>query len=249
MMTKGLKTGPRTLLKKALKFSPWPLTRNMAYDRLTRRIVKEYCSPDSNCIDIGAHEGEIADLFLRFAPKGHHEAFEPIPEYYRFLQSKYEGRPVAVHPYALSDKRGKQRFHHVVSNPAYSGLEARELDGKEEVTDWIEVETATLDEVIAPDKRVDLVKVDVEGGEYHALKGGIKTLEKGKPLVIFEHGKGGADHYGISPGDLFDLLYGIGYELHVLRGFFGNSKALTRQRFTEVFEKGADWYFLAIGKE
>jgi precorrin-6B methylase 2 len=35
-------------------------------------------------------------------------------------------------------------------------------------------------------KRVDLIKMDIEGGEYNALKGAIKTIRKFKPKIIIE---------------------------------------------------------------
>jgi FkbM family methyltransferase len=38
-------------------------------------------------------------------------------------------------------------------------------------------------------KRVDLIKIDVEGMEEHVLKGAILTLEKCKPFIYFEHSK------------------------------------------------------------
>jgi hypothetical protein len=35
-------------------------------------------------------------------------------------------------------------------------------------------------------RKVDLIKMDIEGEEYNALKGAIKTIRKFKPKIIIE---------------------------------------------------------------
>jgi hypothetical protein len=35
----------------------------------------------------------------------------------------------------------------------------------------------------------DLLKIDVEGGEYHVLKGAVETIQKYRPVVIMETDK------------------------------------------------------------
>jgi FkbM family methyltransferase len=35
-------------------------------------------------------------------------------------------------------------------------------------------------------KRVDLIKIDIEGEEYNALKGATKTIKRFKPKIIIE---------------------------------------------------------------
>jgi hypothetical protein len=61
------------------------LTKNLKYDRLTRKILKNQLEVNFNCIDVGCHKGEILDLMLKYAPEGEHYAFEPIPYLYQEL--------------------------------------------------------------------------------------------------------------------------------------------------------------------
>jgi hypothetical protein len=42
-------------------------------------ILAAALRPDSNCIDIGAHGGDVLADMLRLAPHGRHVAFEPLP--------------------------------------------------------------------------------------------------------------------------------------------------------------------------
>ena len=61
----------------------------MRYDRATEIAMIRIIEPDSNCIDIGCHKGEILNIMLRLAPKGRHAGFEPIPDFYNYLINFY----------------------------------------------------------------------------------------------------------------------------------------------------------------
>jgi len=49
-----------------------------------------------------------------------------------------------------------------------------------------EVQLVTVDEVIARDRRVAIIQLDVEGHEQRALAGAIKTIERWRPLIVVE---------------------------------------------------------------
>jgi hypothetical protein len=59
----------KELIKKALKSLPFDFTLNQRYDRLTRKVIKSVCRPDSHCIDVGCHKGEILDLLIAAAAR------------------------------------------------------------------------------------------------------------------------------------------------------------------------------------
>ena len=48
------------------------------YDALTREIIRRELKPDSTCVDVGCHSGEILDMMLEAAPRGEFYCFEPI---------------------------------------------------------------------------------------------------------------------------------------------------------------------------
>ncbi len=79
-------------LRWLLVFLHMDLTKNIEYDRLTKKLIRKSLKTDSNCIDIGCHQGEILDLFLKYAPKGHHLVFEPIPRMFKDLKANYKKR-------------------------------------------------------------------------------------------------------------------------------------------------------------
>src|SRR4051812_13194549 len=114
----------KDLVRKSLNALHLDITKNLKYDRLTKVIISGVVTPDSICIDVGCHKGEILDLLLRQAPKGHHYAFEPIPDLFNDLVIKY-GDKNHIFSYALADKEGTTTFQFVRNAPAYSGLKQR----------------------------------------------------------------------------------------------------------------------------
>ncbi|MFK7982299.1 MAG: FkbM family methyltransferase, partial [Saprospiraceae bacterium] len=150
------------MLKKWLKKLPIPITQNHRYDIQAKKVIKKVLTKSSNCMDVGCHEGEFLDLFLKYAPAGQHFAFEPLPDYYENLVKNY-GQKCKIHPQALSDKKGESTFNYVISNPAYSGLQKRNYDKPNEKDTSITVETDLLDDLLPAKTKIDFIKIDVEG--------------------------------------------------------------------------------------
>ena len=237
----------RNIIKRLV---PFPLSKNHLYDRLTMDILKKHLKPDSNCIDVGAHKGEILDWFLKFAPAGRHFGFEPIPELFRKLQQKYSGKPaVSLQQLALSNVREKTSFNHVLTNPAYSGIKKRRYDRKHEKDTIIEVQTDLLDELIPEQLPIACIKIDVEGAELLVLKGAVRILRTYRPLVIFECGLGASDIYGTTADAMFDFFDGSGYRISLLQDFTRNQKPLDRKAFQNQFNSNENYYFIAHAGE
>lgn len=218
------------------------------YDQQTTAVMRRVLASGSNCIDVGCHQGAVLDEMLRLAPEGVHYAFEPLPDFYSALQRKYSGA-ANVHLYeaALSDKTGCVSFQHVVTNPAYSGLQRRRYDRPQEQLEEILVDMLRLDDVIPASLQVHFLKIDVEGAELQVLRGAQETLHRCRPYVVFEHGLGGADMYGTHPEQVFDLLVACGLQVSLMGDWLtsGSHAPLSRDAFVEQFNTGRNYYFLA----
>lgn len=235
----------KEIIKKIIKSLPVAFTRNQRYDQLTKKIIKSVCKPESNCVDVGCHKGEMTDLMKKFAPNGKHFGFEPIPELYAFLVEKYKDTNVKIYDFALSNTYGTATFNYVVSNPSYSGLIKRKYDKPHEEDTSIVVKTEKLDTVIPLNTKIDLIKIDVEGGELLVLEGATELLKRDKPVVIFEHGIGASDYYGSSPDKIHHLFSSCKMKIFTLENFLNKGKHLNLAEFEKQYYNQINYYFVA----
>ena len=221
-------------------------TKNDVYDQLTAEIMRARLRPDSNCVDVGCHAGAILDEMLALAPRGVHHAFEPLPHLAAALRAKYAGRPnVVLHEMALSNAAGTTTFHANRDHPGMSGLERRDYLSDHDRVELIQVKTERLDAIVPADRRIDFVKVDVEGAESLVFEGAQACLRRDRPVVVFEHGTASREFYGAGSGVVFDLLAQAGLKVSLLEDFVRGGTPLAREDFIHQVEAGLDFYFVA----
>jgi FkbM family methyltransferase len=204
-----------------------------------RRLLAFCLKPDSNCIDIGSHHGTVLAEMLRVAPQGLHIAYEPLQHLCLELRQRFP--QVDVRCAALSNVEGESSFAYVKNLEASSGLRQTEYWRKAEVESII-VHTERLDDHLDANYLPTLLKIDVEGAEGLVLQGAINTLARHQPIVVFEHGKGGAEYYDTTPADVFSLLC---VEAR-LRIFDLDGKGpYSLEEFESTFEANYCWNFVA----
>lgn len=212
-------------------------------DRWTVAILQRVLRDDSTCVDVGCANGAILRQMLRFAPKGKHFAFEPRPQAAQALREHFP--QVQVFELALADTQGESTFQHVVSNPGYSGLRARQYPSANETIETLHVRTDRLDNVLPAGQSIALLKIDVEGAEFQVLQGAEDTIRRSRPYIVFEHGKGAAEFYGTTSEQIYDFLVGTcGLRVSLPPDWLAGRPPLDRGGFVSQFG-GPIWYFLA----
>lgn len=212
-------------------------------DRWTVAIMRRVLRPDSSCVDVGCAEGQILRHMLRFATRGAHFAFEPQPLAAQALGERFPH--VQVFALALADFEGESTFQHVVSNPGYSGLRARQYPRDDETIATLHVRVDRLDHVLPEGHRIDFLKIDVEGAELQVLRGAEATIRRSRPIIVFEHGKGAAEFYGTKSEQIYDFLVETcGLRLSLPPDWLAGRPPLDRDGFVSQFG-GAHWYFIA----
>jgi len=222
---------------------PVAVPLNELYDEWTRQIARRVLRPGLIGIDVGAHAGDMLGPMVEAAPDDRHIAIEPIPSLAAELRKNFP--TVSVHELALAAAAGADvSFHHVTSNPGYSGLRERRYDRENETVELTTVRTARLDDLVPEDAHVAMIKIDVEGGELGVLQGATKTLEA-RPVVVFEHGLGAADHYGTTPDDIWSVFADASMRVSLLQAYLEGGPTLTAAGFGEQFHSGQNYYFVA----
>lgn len=218
--------------------------RGARYDREATDVMRRVLRPDSSCIDVGAHSGSMLEEILELAPRGSHHAFEPLPRYAARLRSRFP--QVQVHEAAVGDEMGEVEFVHVVNAPAYSGLRERDYDRPDVKLERVRVREVRLDEVIPESSAIAFIKIDIEGGEFHALRGAQRTVRRCRPVVVFEAGAQSTGRYGVVPEDLYRLVTtDLACSLSTMERWLAGAPPYDEPEFGEAWRRGSEFYFIA----
>lgn len=132
-------------------------------DRGDRTLRLDYdLGPHSLVFDLGGYEGQWAsDIFGRYACPIH--VFEPVPEFAQRIEERFRTNPkIAVHRFGLAARTGRAEL-------SLAG-DATSLYGTGALRRSIELVEAAQFFRERRIEHVDLVKINVEGGEYDLLE-------------------------------------------------------------------------------
>jgi FkbM family methyltransferase len=180
------------------------------------KIVSSIVRRDSSVVDVGCHIGSFLSLAVRYAPEGKHIAFEASPTKAAMLTRKFER--VEIVNKAVSDHNGRARF-----------VEDATLSGTSYVGDsgTIEVAACTLDDALTG-RRIDLLKLDIEGHEFRAFKGAQRIMSEQRPPIIFECGPTADTPHR---REMFDLMTSHGYGVMCFADFLHNRGPIQYDEF------------------
>ena len=152
-----------------------------------QRLASAWNAPIATIFDVGANVGETALALRSRFPAARILAFEPHPETCRRLRANVGGHGVETFDFALGDaSRSAELFEYrfstlnsLVENAPYAvrfGETARTRP----------VTVRTLDEFCreAEIDRIDVLKVDTEGGDLDVLRGGGALLHEGRVRFV-----------------------------------------------------------------
>ncbi|MCR4426950.1 MAG: FkbM family methyltransferase [Firmicutes bacterium] len=167
-----------------LSVAPGLIINGIHEPQLTNYLGKTI-KPGFTCVDVGANIGYFTVLMGHLVgPKGKVTAYEPDPVNHSFLLDNLSINclrdrvtPLECAVYSSSDeiafylstrfrghasihRHGKEYFHHYT----------------DEITQ-VEVPAERLDSRFRAGDHIDLIKLDIEGGEYHALLGASDLIE------------------------------------------------------------------------
>ncbi|MDP2684176.1 MAG: FkbM family methyltransferase [bacterium] len=188
------------------------------YEKETMVLVKKIMRPGMTIVDIGAHIGYFTRAFSKSTGSaGVVYAFEADPENFEVLEKNTNFMSnVRRYPTAISDHVGKIDFYHCEEKAGCnSTLPNLPLDYKMKK---ISVYATDLDTALeqAGVKHVDLIKIDIEGGEVTALKGMKKTLEQKDISLIIEFAPAWIVAAGVTPQGFLSELASLGFNLFAI---------------------------------
>jgi len=217
--------------------------------RNIKKLLKRVLEEGSVCVDVGSHRGSFLKKFLKHSPEGHHMAFEPIPKLAERLKKIFP--MVEIFECALGDEIDIKPFYYVPELTGWSGLK-KQWYPKEVNPEVIKVEVRTLDSVIS--RKIDFIKIDVEGAEFEVLRGGINVIKKYMPVILFEHAYIHNIDYYTTPERVFNLLVNE-YDMNIFTlNMFGPLSlnkfvAIYEMAFKMEYDRYAETNFVAMSQE
>lgn len=187
--------------------------------------------PDFFFVQIGAFDGRSGDplheLIVAHGWRG--VLVEPQRRYFAELESTYGDRPgLSLRNVAVADRREKRQLYRIRDDvpglPEWAPQTAsfdratilrhsEDIPGIEALLETEEVDCVMLDEILAeaPDGRIDLLQIDVEGFDHEIIR--MLDFERFAPSIIrFEHKHLHAEDYEAALRRLIDNGYRIAFE-------------------------------------
>jgi FkbM family methyltransferase len=173
------------------------------------------------CLDIGANFGEVASHMARLVGRdGAVHAFEPAPSQFARLcaHAKRNGQSIQCHNLAVSDHCGSTQMAVPTEAAQNQGLGTIVASALPSGYALASVQLTTLDEFARRQRlaRLDFIKLDIQGAEPLAIKGGLQTIAKFMPLIASEVSPPDLTALGYTSRQYCDMLTGLGYVVHTL---------------------------------
>lgn len=183
---------------------------------LEAELYRARIKPGMTVLEIGANVGFFTLLFSGLAgEQGRVLAFEPDPSNFRLLEKSAaeSGRAnITCRQAAVSDRSGTLKL-----------FISEENRGDHRVYDCgdgrgcVDVQAASIDEVLGAGGRADFIKMDIQGAEYRALLGMERTVRNSPGLAMLcEFSPGLIRKAGDSPAALLEKLSEYGFGLSYL---------------------------------
>lgn len=164
----------------------------------------DYVKNLRTAVDIGAHCGlwskELTKMFNKVV------SFEPVAEHRECFELNVKGDYTLI-PCALGESEGQVLL---AGSENSSGDTWVRPDGDIEGVDRNFAPMKRLDDFNL--ENVDFLKIDCEGYELYALRGGEEMLKRCKPVIVVEQKPGKARRFGLEDTEAVDYLRSIGYK-------------------------------------
>ena len=183
-----------------------------AYEYYDSKMLFNLSKECNTVFDIGANLGWYSIFLAIIDNQKQIYSFEPIPETFSAFKRNIEINKVeniTTINLALSNEEKEIEMFYTPSLTGASSFK----NLQENATHTRSIKTRTLDDFTQDSKieSIDFVKCDVEGAELLVIEGGMKSIEKHKPILFLEMLRKWADKFGYHPNEIIRKLSSLNY--------------------------------------
>ncbi|WP_298858254.1 FkbM family methyltransferase [uncultured Sulfitobacter sp.] len=175
---------------------------------LADTLIARLCPSKGTFVDLGAHIGSVLAAVHHLDKSIRIIAVEADPAKAINLSRRFPY--CTLHSCAIAETPGQIEFYLNPEATGYNSL-VKKADGKQEA---ISVEVKTLNGLLR-DEKPDLIKIDIEGAELGALRGGAEVIRTHRPTIMFESTDKNVNSLGYSPEILWAWFDEMGYGIYV----------------------------------
>lgn len=189
-----------------------------AYEPIEVHLLSTLLEPDAIFLDIGANVGFYSLMLSQFVPRGKVYAFEPVAANFSTLERNINanqlGNRIQVVRKGLWNLSTTLEFS--LPDDEHNNLGSFSAGRSELKKNKVNCEVITLDSFVDSEKlsRLDVMKMDIEGAEFFALKGAEQTLKKFQPIIQIELNRRACEAFDCSLQDLEALLKSLNYTFY-----------------------------------
>lgn len=214
------------------------------YEPHVAERLNELLTPGCTFVDVGASIGFYTVLgSRRVGANGRVLAFEPGPQNLTLLYLNIHRNKlgnVDARPLAISDRSGFLLYNREGDNGQIAPFDG----GTDRLALSDLVRSETLDDTLAGEERIDVIKVDVEGAEGLVFRGAEKVLRQKRPRLVFEFSPPSLEATSQQTGAaLFDYLESLGYRFEMISPDPARGEAVGGAAILNRFASGGSEHF------
>jgi FkbM family methyltransferase len=191
---------------------------NKIFDKKVYETAIRYIKEDSIVLDVGANFGQLSVLFSKYKKDVEVYSFEASSYIFKILDKNIKINNANIKPFNnLVGNQTKQNQFIKKSNISKFNTYGSNMIKKVEFNannnlDIEKINSIKIDDIIF-DKKISLIKIDVQGYDLEVLKGAKNTILKGQMPVIFEYEKDFEHDFNYTFNSFEKFIYEIDYKI------------------------------------